>query len=249
MRSYHASLFAIIASMSLAAAAIGASPEGRKPIVFIVEAAKHNQLLPEWDLHLGRPDDIVSSAPLKDNRMEVSKVKVGQHAWMSPSAATLREEANQAGPDIRWVFYDLEHWGDTPDEERKDPITAVRNLHDVCQQRGWKLGLVPDNKFGTDIELAKTLAPYLDAYVVQCQKFQNKAQVEKIRSLAKAIRRANPNCQVGAQLGVGVPEKYGPDSQAVWFYRETSSFLDLYSVWWGKQESMIALMKELNADR
>jgi hypothetical protein len=44
---------------------------------------------------------------------------------------------------------------------------------------------------------------------------------------------------------VGVPEKYGPDERAVWFYRETSPFLDIYSVWWGTQESMMALLKGL----
>jgi hypothetical protein len=183
-----------------------------------------------------------------DNRAEVSKVKVGQHAWMSPSAATLIEGAKQAGQDIRWVFYDLEGWNDTPAEERKDPLTAVRQLHEICQQRGWKLGLVPDNRFGHTLELAKALAPYVDAYIVQCQKFQNAAEVEKLRTLAEVMHKANPNCKVGAQLGVGVPEKYGPDTQAVWFYHETRSFLDIYSVWWGKQESMVALLKELNAN-
>lgn len=234
-----------------AAVAKPTAPDGdRKPIVFIIKGGADNDkravLFAAWDAGLGRPTDIVSSAPLTDNRAAVAKITVGEHAWMSASAHKLTvwaRTADQTDKNVRWLFYDIEGWSDTPSSERNNPVKAVENLHEVCVQHGWKLALIPD-----DPSKFVRYAPHADAIIYQCQKNQDGKRVKMLRALATAIRKANPQCLVGAQLGVGVPSRgYGGTDKAVTFYKATRGFLDLYSVWWGSPESMIELLTKLDS--
>jgi hypothetical protein len=157
------------------------------------------------------------------------------------------ELAAKTDPSIKWVFYDIERGGATK-EECDHPLAAVKKLRALCDKRGWKLALIPSAFIGQHPQEAEKLAPHLDAFITQCQKFQDDQHVELMRKMAEAIRARNPKCLVGAQLGVGVPERnYGPPEKAVDFYLKTRDFLDMYSVWWGKPDSMVELLKQVDA--
>jgi hypothetical protein len=229
------------------------APSGRKPFVFIYEVRKGRQeVLAAWENGLGHPGDIVSTAPSGgDDKFEsLSQVKTGIHAWMAVSLENISESADQAAKtdrNIKWVFYNLEQSKQTA-TECKDPLAAVLKVRKICDQHGWKLALIPSAFIGQHPQEAEKLAPHLDAFLTQCQKFQDDKHVELMRRMAMAVRAKNPKCLVGAQLGVGVPEKgYGPPEKAVKFYLETRDFLDLYSVWWGTSESMIELLQKVDA--
>jgi hypothetical protein len=105
--------------------------------------------------------------------------------------------------------------------------------------------MIPSRFIGLQIHEAEKLAPHLDAFITQCQQFQDEKHQNYMRDLARAIRKKNPKCLVGAQLGVGVPS-YGPQEKAVDFYLKTRDFLDLYSVWWGNAGSMVDLLKRID---
>jgi hypothetical protein len=225
----------------------------RKPFIFIYEVRKGRQdVLTAWEKGLGHPGDIVSTAPCKDGDKfaTLAAVKTGIHAWMAISLEKISEAADEAAKtdkDIKRVFYNLEPGAQTA-KECKAPLAAVLKVRNICDQHGWKLALIPSAFIGQHPQEAERLAPHLDAFLTQCQKFQDTKHVELMRKVAKAIRARNPKCLVGAQLGVGVPQKgYGPPEKAVKFYMETRDFLDLYSVWWGTSESMIELLEKVDA--
>ena len=53
----------------------------RKPVVLIVPSfGKHEKVFEAWNQRLGKPYDIVSDAPLKDNLEDLIKAKIGIHA-------------------------------------------------------------------------------------------------------------------------------------------------------------------------
>jgi hypothetical protein len=221
----------------------------RKPFLLIMEAAdKNGEVAAAWEGGLGRADDIVSSAPLSDNRDKVGQIKTGQHAWMSPSAEKLIEwakKAEQTDRGLKWLFYDIEGWEDTPAAERNNPVAALKTLQALCKAHKWKLAVIPGGKFNTAAAAVK-FAPHCDAIILQCQKKQNARGIKMMRAAAEEIRKVNPHCLVGAQLGVGVPSNgYGGIQGAVAFYKATRDVLDLYSVWWGSEKDMINLLKTL----
>jgi hypothetical protein len=229
----------------------GRSKFDRKPVVFIVTSfGEIDRVFEAWNRGLGKQYDIVSDAPLVDNLDELKNAKVGAHAWTSPSVSNIQMQASKAPKTIEWVFYDFEHWEYTPQNEQSDVVSASRDLKKLCTKRKWKTCFVPMYKDG--LPLAAKLAPYYDAYIVQCQKFQSdmkrKQTIVYLREIEKAIHKQNPKCLVGCQLGsldkYGNGEPFSGVKAALSLYSETKDFLDVYSIWWAPEaDRMLALLK------
>ena len=247
-------LQSLVVSAQEAAPPVAPKDSARKPVILILRPPITDSPLAEaWDKGLGKAHDQISTAPGAPNDFSrMTPRKVGIHAWMFTKLSDLEKNAAataKANPGIRWVWYDLEGGAEfSTAKEYKNPLASVKKAREICTAHGWKLGLIPDAGVGMNQAVAVKLAPHLDAFVVQSQKKQTPKQVAYLRGLAGAMKEVNPGCLVGAQLGVGVPEKgYGPPEKAVNFYLQTRDFLDIYSVWWGTPESMVALLRALDA--
>ncbi len=233
---------------SAAATQPTAAANGRKPILFIDIPKKQKEqkeaLFAAWDAGLGQPTDMVSSCPGNDNRDEVAKIKVGEHAWMFVKAGQLAawaRTADQTDKNLRWLWYNVE--ADTPASERDSAIKSAKNLHAICAQHGWKFGIITDDNIHRLIAYAQNA----DALIFECQKDQNAPTARKMRGLAAKLREVNPQCLFGIQLGVGVPQKgYGGTEGAFKFYKATQDFVDLYSIWYGPPETMLEVLKKLD---
>jgi hypothetical protein len=97
------------------------------------------------------------------------------------------------------------------------------------------------------------LAPYYDAYIVQCQKYQSDDRraetVKYLRAVEQAVHKVNPRCLVGCQLGsldrYGNGDSLSGVDAAYALYRETESFLDIYSIWWAPDADRAIALLEL----
>ncbi len=223
----------------------------RKPVVFIVaNYGETEKVFEEWNKGLGKTYDIVSDAPLVDNLDKLKNAKIGAYAWMNPSVSNIQARASKVPKTIKWVFYDFEHWEDTPTNEQSDVVSASMNLKKICTAHKWKTCFIPMYRDG--LPLAAKLAPYYDAYIVQCQNHQTdekrKQTITYLREIEKAIHKVNPKCLVGCQLGsldtYGNGKPFSGVETAVALYSETKDFLDIYSIWWAPDANrMLALLK------
>ncbi|MCX7011810.1 MAG: hypothetical protein NTW86_04465 [Candidatus Sumerlaeota bacterium] len=215
------------------------------PVILIVPAYGDRQtVIDAWNGGLGKEFDLVADAPLKDNFEDWAGIKVGQFAWTTPSFAAAQATAERAPASVKWIIYDFEHWKDTPQAEQDDVAGTSRRLRAFADARRWKTAFIPMNRDG--LKLAASLAPYYDAYLVQCQKYQTDAKraatVDMLRQVEVAVHGANPKCLAGCQLGT--LDEYGDGSAdsgvkaALATYAATKNFLQIYCVWWppdGKQ--------------
>ncbi len=222
-----------------------AAANGHKPIIYINISIRKQRaaVLAAWDAGLGRPTDFVCSCPGEDNRGEIAKVKVGTHAWMSISPKKLKDyarTADETDKTVQWLWYNIEEgW---PQAERNNAIKAMKELHAMCAKRGWKFGVITDEQ-----DKLMSYVPCVDGIIFECQKNLDAKRARFMRNFAVGARKLNPNCLVGAQLGVGVPNKgYGGTDKAMAFYKATQDSMDFYSVWWGTPETMIAFLEKLN---
>jgi len=225
----------------------------RKPVVFIVTAyGETEEVIKAWNQRLGKSYDIVSDAPLSETLSQVEKTKIGARAWMSPSFSEIKKEPFRQPENLEWVFYDFERWEHTPKAERADVVETSRALRNYSLKRKWKTCFIPI--YRDALPLAPRLAPYYDAYIVQCQKYQTdetRAQtVAYLRAVEREIHKRNPTCLVGCQLGsldkYGNGAPFGGVESALSLYLETKDFLDIYSIWWAPDaERMIALLDKM----
>jgi hypothetical protein len=223
----------------------------RKPVILIVpRVAEHDKVFEAWNQRLGKPNDLVSDAPLYENLHELKNAKIGIHAWMSPSVSDIQKEAPSAPESIKWVIYDFERWKHTPKREQSDIVSASKALRKFCDKRKLKMGFIPAYRDG--LPMAAKLAPYYDAYIVQCQKFQRDRRREKtiayLRNIEKTIHEQNPKCLVGCQLGsldrYGNGKPFSGVEAALSLYDATKGFLDIYSIWWPpKADRLLALLE------
>jgi len=246
----------------------------RKPIVFIVQPSKKlEKIYTLWNSKLGQDYDIVSDAPIKENVAQLEQFTKGQKAWMCPSVKKIKEGADEFGKSVTWIFYDHENWKHTPKNEQNDIVAASKALRKLADKNGWKTAFIP--MYGHSKKYAAILAPYYDAYLPQCQKFQNSAVINKtvreLREIKKIVKKANPKCKMGCQLGVlniygefnknpkgNIFRLMKPEHEhlfkkgsgvgnALNLYSKTEGFLELYSVWWNTdQDSMISFLEKVN---
>jgi hypothetical protein len=232
---------------------INKSSVTRKPVVFIVTAyGETDEVIKAWNQRLGKSYDIVSDAPLSETFRQIEKTKIGARAWMSPSFSAIKKETFQQPENLEWVFYDFERWDHTPKAEKANVAKTSRALREYSLKRNWKTCFIPI--YRDALSLAPQLAPYYDAYIVQCQKYQTdekRAQtVAYLQSVEREIHKLNPNCLVGCQLGsldkYGNGEPFGGVKSALSLYEETQDFLNIYSIWWAPDaDRMIELLDKM----
>jgi hypothetical protein len=225
----------------------------RKPVVFIVTAyGETDEVIKAWNQRLGKSYDIVSDAPLSETFRQIEKTKIGARAWMSPSFSAIKKETFQQPENLEWVFYDFERWEHTPKAEQANVAKTSRALREYSLKRNWKTCFIPI--YRDALSLAPQLAPYYDAYIVQCQKYQTDEKrtqtVAYLQSVEREIHKRNPNCLVGCQLGsldkYGNGEPFGGVKSALSLYEETQDFLNIYSIWWAPDaDRMIELLDKM----
>jgi hypothetical protein len=201
---------------------------------------------------LGKPFDLISSAPLTYNLNELNLVKTGVYAWMSPSFQQVREKASSVPSSIQWFLYDFEHWKETPRSEQKDVAGCSKAIRTFCDQRKWKAGITLVYRDG--LPLAEKLAPYYDLYLVQCQKYQKESELQEalqyLQSIERIVHRTNPKCLIGCQLGsldeYGDGNSGGGVAAAFRLYEATKGFVQVYSIWWPpRSKPMIQLLEKM----
>ncbi|HBE01017.1 MAG: hypothetical protein A2096_10940 [Spirochaetes bacterium GWF1_41_5] len=216
---------------------IGQSGERRIPVLFVLPSGgpERNIVINAWNTRFGKAFDIISDAPLQDNLNDLTNIKTGLYCWSAPSFAEIKKSSF---PDfIRCFLYDFEHWQYTPQSEQKDVYSTSKEIFAFCRDRGWRSAIIPMYRDG--LALTK-LAGCYDIYIVQCQKFQNdnkrEEAVKYLREITEIIKKINPGCLVGCQ--VGMADQYGNGSAgsglqtARALYDETKNFLGIYSIWW-----------------
>ncbi len=142
---------------------------------------------------------------------------------------------------VTTVMYNPEHGPHTPASEQKNLVSTVAAVSAEVRATGRSFDLVPDALF-TQAQAAQ-LAPYADVYVIQAQRYQgNHAQFDRfVGGMTKAIKKANPACQVWIQIQVdtqtGTTPTFSPqgafaalqslpslpDGVAVWTFRNQVS--------------------------
>jgi hypothetical protein len=240
-------------------------------VLFLLTYQPCDALIDALNAGLCKPFDQVICMPgdvLQDSsKIErlLGRVKVGTHAWLSPSFALAQQAAaaDRIPKTAKWLSYDYEeYWKHTPEEEKADVVGTSRALRAFCNQRGLKAAITPISKkfnFGGrfNLEFVKQLAVYYDAYIIQCQDFQRdptplKRKVELLRQMGDAIHSVNPKCLFGVQLGsadhFGDGTPGGGVKAAMALYEGTKGFVQIYSVWWQPdQQRMIELLKAMDA--
>lgn len=234
------------------------------PFVLVLPSYRNcDKLIEEWNRGLGRADDLVVCMPapqdLKDPRnieAVLENVKRGVPAWVTPSAELVLKGEAKPPETCQWLWYDLEPWEHTPQKEKDDPLRAAKALREYCDTHKLKLGMTPiytPLQNNLDVDFAAKVACYCDAYMLQCQDWQNDRQrlqqiTQHLQQLEKAIHKANPTCLVGCQLGTA--KRYGGVEAALKLYDATRGYIQLYTAWWEpEEESVIELLRKLNGDR
>jgi len=243
----------LLVSLCLLAAA-HATAQRTIPIKFPMPTYGDKEpLIQAWNAGLGKPFDIVGDAPLADNFDDWKPIKAGQFAWTTPSFAQAEKDASRAPKTVKWYFYDFEHWEHTPKAEQDDVVGTSRRIRAFTTTRGWKAGIAPMYRDGP--KLAASLAPFYDAYIVQCQKGQSDERraetVVMLREVSKTIHAINPKCLVGCQLGMS--DTYGDGTPgsglktALKTYEATKDFSQIYGVWWPPNgKAMVSFLQAID---
>jgi hypothetical protein len=238
---------------------------GRAPFILVLPAYRNcDRLIKAWNDGLGRVGDLVVCMPgprdLKDPTTVEAifrKVKHGSLGIVTPSAALFLRGDAKLPASASWLWYDPEpYWPHTPQKEKDDPLAAAKALRKWCNKHRLKLGMTPiyapfERNF--DVEYAAKVAIYCDAYILQCQDWQNDPQkvqriTQHLQQLEKAIHKANPKCLVGCQLGAA--KRYGGVEAALKLYDATKGFIQLYTAWWEPEEqTVMELLGKLNVDQ
>ncbi len=163
------------------------------PVASSVIAAVFNGLRPTDTAIL-----ITDSLP-QPNPADVTQ---GQVAYATQSWADMQSGLPTFPSQSTTVVLDLEHGPHTPASEQSDIVGTTAAASAAVHASGRKLALVPDAAFTQ--QYAAQLAPYVDIYMVQAQRYQgNLARFDSFVARAtQQVKSANPNCQVWVHIQV-----------------------------------------------
>jgi len=265
----------MVLGLALAASPVGGQKfEGSKhsgrttPFILVLPTYRESKALIEaWNSGLGKPFDLVVYMPTPEDMRDPSRLerhfarlRIGQHAWVTPSFALVQSGDAKIPATVKWFFYDPEPWAHTPKEELENLVDTSKAIRAFCDERGMKAGITPIYPRIEDffnLEKIAEVARYYDAYIVQAQDIQkNPTERERLvkflRELKEVIGRVNPRCLIGVQLGAA--DRYGDGSPlsgvqaAMALYEATRDFVQIYTAWWEPDEQrMIELLRRMEA--
>lgn len=208
-----------------------------KKLVLVVRKATPADVLARIRPYL-RPGDLVLNPP-DPNYPGAMQVPI----YMS--AQTLLNELPQLSQQVKLVCYDPEHWAQTPAAEQENLLDWVRRASAAVRATGRQFCLTPDARFNR--ELGKALAPHVDLYCLQGQAGQAQLDryAEYYRSVAPAIRRANPRALLVAQIKVARPESSAEQALEAW--RRVGEFVDAVVPWYNPEPKSLGELPKLLA--
>ncbi len=154
--------------------------------------------LVSWFNQAARPTDSVA-VPFRDVNM-LDGIKVGQKMVLFASMADAESNVPSMAGKITGIIYDPEHWPYTPADEQANLGAATKRLRTLANTYGLKAAVAPDRRFLA--EQGAQIAPDVDIMYLQLQLLQGDPNMllDFARVNGQAVRRANPNIELRAQL-------------------------------------------------
>ncbi len=159
-----------------------------------------------------RADDVLF---VRGNPKTVSllkRIKQGKVALIRQSLGDLKKDLAfllSQKVKIDYLCYNPEAWksSHTPQEEKDDPVGAVKKARLLADEHSLGLIIVPDTAI-TLLAYGAAMAPYADIFAVQFQRWQlleaDKFQGTVTRTI-EWVRTGNPQVPLFAQLAVNPP--------------------------------------------
>jgi hypothetical protein len=150
--------------------------------------------LVDWYNQVARLEDLGS---IKVAGVDLlGKITAGRRQIVFASAAEAERMVPRLADQFEIIGYDLEHWPMTPEDEKADPVAAVKRLRELADTYGLELALGPDRRF--TMSHGALMAPYADRYVLQLQRVQENhaTALGYSQPMIEELRQANPDLEI-----------------------------------------------------
>jgi len=156
--------------------------------------------LKEWFNSILRDYDFIgTSLGSVDSLLSIQR---GLKGTKSPCASELIARYPEYEGRVMRIGYNIEHWPQTPDSEKIDPVGTVKKISEFAHKHNLKLTLGPDRRF--DDSYGDSMVLYADHYVLQLQVFESYPDTFKSEAFKRIsrLRRVNPQVFIIAQVSV-----------------------------------------------
>jgi hypothetical protein len=131
-----------------------------------------------------------------------------------------------SGP-VDMVMYNPENWDLTPEEEKQELVSTVREFATFVQERGLRFMFAPDRRYA-ELYLGDVVSD-VDAVMLQAQRLQHDPQTFGVwvQGMAEVAHTANPDVQVFVQVGA----TRGTAQEMLAALRTVAADIDGIAVW------------------
>lgn len=167
----------------------------------------------QWNNYL-KDDDIICVKGKPAIIRLLKEIKKGKKAIIRQSIADIEKDIEflkTEGIEFDYICYNPEDWptSHTPEEEKKDVVSAVKKVSAIAKKHGVGLIIVTDTK-KTLPKHGAEMAQYADIFAIQFQDYQflpNNEFRKKVVEAVSIIKRDNPNMPIIAQISTNPPKR------------------------------------------
>lgn len=167
----------------------------------------------EWNNYLKDGDIIFIKGNPTTIRL-LKEIKKGKRAIIRQSIADIEKDIaflKAEGIRFEYICYNPEDWptSHTPEEEKKDVVSAVKKVRAIAKKYGVGLIIVTDTKKTLPM-YGSQMAQYADIFAIQFQDYQflpNNEFRKKVVAAVSIIKKSNPNIPIIAQISINPPQR------------------------------------------
>lgn len=141
------------------------------------------------------------------------------------------EELKRSGIEISYLGYDLEGWSKTSEDEKQDPIEAVKKASQVAHSKGLKLVIGPSRYFNE--KYGKELAKHTDVYMPQAKAYEARYGVSEyakvVGTLLTDIKASNPEVELWLDISSKPKQTSKTPEEMYEYYKSVEKHID--GVW------------------
>lgn len=177
---------------------------------------------------------------------DMGKIHCGDRQLLFTSAATAETTLPglaTAGDLPEIIGYDFEHWPQTPADEQRDPLVAVKRMRALADRYHVRLLFAPDRNYGQQLA-GVGIAAYIDVWALQLQQFDGSDQTYTYADpIINAIRATNPTIRVSMQFSTGISAAQIADVVAR--FRREDRAPDVVSLLYGSDAEAVRELSEV----
>ncbi|MDO8551230.1 MAG: hypothetical protein Q7S03_00915 [bacterium] len=207
-----------------------------------------NESSADFILNNVQPGDIYAiSMKIDQIKEKVLRLPIENRMLIVASTEGAEQKINELrinGIEISYLGYDLEGWSKTSENEKQNPIEAVRGAYQLAHSKGLKLVIGPSRYFNE--KYGKELAEYTDVYMPQAKAYEARYGIAEyakvVGALLTDLKTSNPNVELWLDISPEPKQTSKTPEEMYGYFKSVDKYID--GVWVTQNQASIEVVSK-----